>query len=256
MTTIQQLEADLQNAKDQEKLAQRGQELAALIAAYQGKCIATHTFDRSSTAGHMGATYYEKFFIKDGEIFVREWRINLSRYNNMYKKTTVDINYSRGINEKQLTGLNDYNANYNLGQSYSHFLKDISLGKFMEIWEVGQEAHLLIKAYFDGKAPEIKTEWISQGDHNDEDTIDRAISEMGLEMIDLKAHPKVHRVLEYRTLPMFDRRRYLPKFYAKSILQWQVKELEKDLRSPFSTERRNEHTRNEIKTLNDFIKTL
>lgn len=255
MTPVQIAEQALLEAKKQEKVNYRIQELNGLIKEFQNKCFGSHTFDRYHAAAYMSAVWYEKFFIEDGEIYVLEHTISCSHADNNYKKSMKQIAYNRNIYKRALTSeAGTYNANYNLYSGYSQFRKEISLDKFKELWEVGEEANLVIKQAFNGKAPELKQEWITQGDFAQESTIENCISDLGIDLIDFKQYPKVYAVLEYRTLPMFDRRRWLPKLYAKSILEWQIKQLEKDCTSIFTTYRRNESIRNEIEILKSFIK--
>jgi hypothetical protein len=159
-----------------------------------------------------------------------------------------------GLNASQ-EKLKEKEIKYNLYSGYSQFRKEISLEKFKELWEVAEEANIIIKNHFNGKLPELKEEWTTQGDFISESTIEQCISDMGIEMIDFKNFPHVHHVIEYRTLPMFDKRRWLPKPYAKPILEWQIKQLEKDCNSIWATGRRYEALQNEIKILKDFIKT-
>lgn len=253
MTEVQKAELTLQEAKKQEKIKYRLQELEQLKRNYEGKCIASHTFERNSKAGYMGANYYENFYIEDNEIWVTIWSINNTNYDNYYKPSKTNISYNRGISKKQLTGQNEYNASYNLDSGYSYYKKEISYEKFMQLWECGNEVHLLIKNYFNGKLPELKQELIRQGDHATEAVIEKCIAEIGIELIDFKNYPKVHQVLEYKRLPMFDKNRWLPKIYAKSILEWEIDRLKEDMKSPFSTSRSYEWNQNEINIIQKFI---
>lgn len=250
--SVQQLEKALVDAKAQENLKYRQKELGDLIRDCKGKSFGSHTFDRSSAAVLMGATHYENFFIREGEIFVLEWNVSLSRYDAHDKKSKKAINFSRNIHERKITG-NEYNASYNLYSGYDFTRKEISHTKFLELWESGSEAHEIIKKTFNGKAPELKTEYITQGDYGAEQSIEDCIKSMHLDIIDFKKFPKVHSVLEYKTLPMFDKRRWLPKIYAKQILQWEIGRMEKDLESPFTTARRYEAVRHEIAVIEKFV---
>jgi|688.fasta_scaffold00478_72 hypothetical protein len=256
MTAVQQAEKALADAKQQEKNNYRIQELDGLIKEFQGKCFGSHTFDRYHAAAYMNAVYYEKFFIEDGEIYVLEHTVSCSHADNHYKKSMKQIAYNRNIYSRALTSEGGkYNASYNLYSGYSQFRKEISLEKFKQLWEVAEEANTIIKNHFNGKLPELKEEWITQGDFGSESIIEQCISDMDIEMIDFKNFPHVHHVIEYRTLPMFDKRRWLPKLYAKPILEWQIKQLEKDCSSQWTSGRRYEALQNEIKILKNFINT-
>ena len=250
--TVQELEKQLEIARKQEHLDNRTKELNQLIEQYQGKCFGTHTFDRYHAAAHMAATKYEKFFIENDEIFVTELSIKLSHLDSYYKKSMKQIDYSRNVYTRQITGQNEYSAVYNLTSGYSFFKHEISESTFMSLWESGEEASIIIKNAFKGKV-EIK-EWITQGDSNEEAQIEQCIKDMGIDLIDFKEYPEIHRVLEYRTLPMFNRRRWMPKIYAKNILEWLVIQLEEDCRNVLSSSRRTQQIQEEIKVIQKFIK--
>lgn len=253
MNNVQIAENALANAKKEEKLKYALIELEQIKKDYEGKCFGSDTFERSTGAGYRSATYYEKFFLKEDDVYVLEYTITLSHFDSYYKKSMKQISYSRNINERQLTGSNEYNAQYNLYSGYSGFRKEISKQKFNELWEISEDANLIIKNAFNGKFPELKQEMITQGDSNNEVTIEKCISDMGIEMIDFKKFPIVHNCIDYRTLPMFDRRRWLPKQYAKPILEWQIKQLEKDCADSFTSFRRFNALQEEIVILKDFI---
>lgn len=253
MNAIQIAEKALEKAKQEEKLKYRLRELDELVKSFQGKCFGSHTFDRQHAAANMSAVYYEKFYLEKDEIWVTEHTIRVCHMDSFYKKSMKDIQYHRTIYNRQLTGQNSYHASYNLDSGYSGFKKKISLDKFKQLWEAGKEANLIINNAFNGKVPELKMEWITQADFGHEAKIDKCIKDIGIEIIDFKDFPIVHNVLEYRTLPMFDRRRYLPKLYAKPILEWHIKQLEKDCKSVFTTMKSFEHIQNEIKIIQEFI---
>jgi hypothetical protein len=160
MNAVQQAEKALAEAKKQEKHEDRLRELEQIKSDFEGKCFGSDTFDRYSAAAYRGATYYEKFFLRDDEIYVTEHTIILSHLDNHYKKSMKQISYSRNIHERCITG-NSYNAHYNLYSGYSNFRKEISLEKFKELWEIAEEANLIIKNAFKGKMPELNTEWIT-----------------------------------------------------------------------------------------------
>ena len=256
LTKVQLAEQALAQAKDEEKLNYRKQELESLISDYKGKCIATHTFNRYSNAGHKSAVYYEDFYIENGEVFSRHWCINLSKCDSYYKVRAKEITYQKHVYVKQLTGQNEYSASYNLYSGYSYFKHEIPLEKFMYLWEVAEEANVIISQAFNGKIPEVKDEWISQGDHTDEERISSFLKSIGVEMIDLKDYPKAHSVLEYCTLPLFDRCRWLPKQYAKKILKHQISLWEKEKSSMFITSRVIETLDSRINIIKEFILTL
>lgn len=252
MSKIQEIEKALEDAKKEEQLKYRLLELEQLTKNFLGKCFGTHTFDRNHAAAHMSAVYYERFYIEGNEIYVIEHKISLAHMDAHYKKSMKHIKYDRNIHNRVLSG-NEYNAQYNLQPGYSNFRKEISFIKFKELWECGEEANIIIKNAFRGKFPELEMEWLSQGDHDTEREIDNCISEMGIEIIDFKNYPIVHRVIEFRRLPLFDRSRYLPKLYTSPILKWLIKKLKKDAASPFTSYRKRDSLLEDIQILQNFI---
>jgi hypothetical protein len=256
MNKVQLAQKALEEAKEQERIEYLKNELDLLKKSFEGRCFGTHTFQRSNKAGHLSAVYYEKIWIseKNNEIYVLEHHITCSHYDSHYKKSSKDIAYNRSVSEKQLTGQNEYNAHYNLNHGSSAFTKEIPLAKFKELWAAGEEAAQIIKDTFSGKFPGLQQEWISTGEHGYEEKIKRCIKDMGIHMVDLKDYPDIHRILEYRTLPLFDKNRWIPSQYIKPIIEWQISELKKDCSSQFTTHRVYEALQREINILSEFLK--
>lgn len=256
MNKVQLAQKALEEAKEQERMEYLKNELDSLKGDFEGKCFGTHTFQRSNKSRYISSVYYEKFWIseKDNQIYVLEHSISCSHYDSYYKSGSKNIAYNRSVSEKQLTGQNEYNAHYNLNRGYSSFTKEIPLEKFKELWSAGEEAAQIIKDTFSGKFPGIQQEWISMGEHGDEGKIERCIKDMGIQMVDLKNYPDIHRILEYRTLPLFDKNRWIPLQYIKPIMEWQINELEKESASQFTTPRVYESLQREIKMLSEFLK--
>lgn len=253
MTSVQEAKALLEKAELAEKLQYRQKDLLDLITQYKGKCFGTHTFERKSQSGMMGATYYEDFYLKDNEIWVREWGIYASKHDSFYKKGKYVTQFNRNIYERQLTGQNDYNASYNLYSGYSDYRHEIPLSKFMKLWENANDLVIEIEKSFYENTPELKQELIRQGDFSNERTIEQCIKDTGIELIDLKDYPEVHRTLEYVTLPLFDNNRWLPKIYAKSIITWYINKLKEELTSQFAIERVIIWNNTRIEILTNFI---
>lgn len=153
--TVQQLEKALADARKQESVNKIESELANLNKEYGGKCFATHTFTERSRASYKHAIYYERFFIKDGNIFAATMTLSLSSYDSHYKASSTNINYSRSADTRQLTGQNDYNASYNLDHGSWRGKKQISLDTFMTIWNAGRAVSQMLKDVFNGKTNDI-----------------------------------------------------------------------------------------------------
>ncbi len=254
--TVQEAKNLLIQAELEEKLQSRQVELTSLKKDYEGRCFGTHTFERKNQAGEMSAVYYESFYLRENEIWVRKWGIRASKCDSYYKKGKYVTQFNRTIYEKQLTGQNEYNASYNLESGYSRYKHEIVLSKFMQLWEKADELVIGIEKSFYDAVPELKEELIRHGDFTSENTKDRCLKDMGIEMIDLKDYPEVHRQLEYVILPLFDSNRWLPKIYAKSIISWYIIELKKELTSIFATPRTIDWNNNRIKILTEFISKI
>jgi hypothetical protein len=254
MSQIDILKKQLEDAEKEEKLKYLLKELSDVKSEYEGKSFGSHTFDRKHSANVMGAIQYEKFFIKEDKIYVLERSIHASKFNAVYKPSKTDINYSRHYYERCLTD-GERSASYNLYSGYTHFRKEISNEIFEQLWNGTEECHLVVKGLFNSKLPEIKMEWISQGDHRNEETVESAIKTLDLDIIDFKLFPKVHNCIEYHTLPMFQDRRWLPRIYAKTILEYHIKNLKKRQADSFTPGRIVNALQHEIDTVTNFIKT-
>lgn len=257
MSKILELEKQLAEAKEAEKLASLQKELEQVKAEYEGKCFGSHTFTRRSAAVLMGAVHYEKFYIKDSKIWVLERSFHLGRHDNVYKSSKTDISFARNYYERCVFGEenNNYHASYNTFSGYSFYRKEISLEKFEQLWNGVNECEQIVKSVVETNAPELKIEAVAQGDFNNEDRIDVAIKELNLDAIDFKDFPKVHHHIEYATLPMFQDRRWMPRIYAKQILQYHVKKLVERQQDSWTSSRMHNALQFEIDVINNFINT-
>lgn len=219
MNQVQIAEKLLSDAKLQEKLDINLRQLKELEEDHKGKCFGTDSFNRYYAEAHEGAVYYEKFFLEKNEIFVIEHTITLKHMDAYHKDFKKHISYGTYIEKRQLTGLNTRSASQNLYSGYSWYRTEIPFDKFKQLWDIGEEVKDTFEKAFRGIFPDLRKEWISQGNHDNEISIEKCLLDMNIEMIDFKKYPEVHKCIEYRTLPMFDKRRWLPKQYAKQILE-------------------------------------
>lgn len=253
MSEIQKLREQLANAEKTERLARLKKECEELKKQYEGKCFASHTFERSSASLHAVAVHYERIFIKeDGELYLFERSVSVSRYDSLYKKSKTDGQYSRHFCERALSN-NEYNPSYNLYSGYTQFRKEISLERFEQLWQGAEECQLIIKNIFDAKLPEVKMELIRQGDDRNEDVIEQVIKCLNLDIIDFKKYPNIHRYIEYATLPMFQERRWMPRIYAKQILEYHIKSLKERQAESWTPDRIYNALEYEIKAIQEFI---
>lgn len=252
--TSEELKIKLEESLKEERLEALNKELKVLQQDYENKCFGTDSFTRNSSASRRCAVFYEKFFIKKNEIYVLEHEISLLHFNNFHKKDLKQVSYHTNIGERQLSGLNKYHSWYNLNTS--RFSKEISLEKFKELWNVGEEINLTIKNIFSDKFSYLQEEWMTNAESSEEQTIEEFIKNIGIKLIDLKDYPETYNVLKYRSLPLFDKQRWLPEQYAKAIIEYQIIKLKNELTSPFMTDRSLHYIQNEINVLTQFIKDL
>lgn len=251
---IQQLKKELEEAEKLQKRERSIKEMEELKVAYEGKCFGSHTFERKSAALYMRANMYEKFYMKEDKIYVLERSISISRYDSLYKPSKSDISYSRSYYERCLSDDN-YNASYMLYNGYHFYRKEISVEKFKQLWTGVEDCSLIIKELFETKTPELRMELIREGDSNDEDRIEKKIKAIGLDIIDFKLYTLVHRQIEYATLPMFQDRRWMPRIYAKSILEYYITELRKEQQDSWTSLRMYDTLEYKIGVIREFINT-
>lgn len=253
MNRIQELEKSLEQAKKEQYLENRLRELEDIKKAYEGKCFASNLFSRFAKTRHFGAVYYEKFYIKENEIFVLEWKLSSTKNPAFYKTETTTYGINSHIHEIQLSGNNDYNASYNLDSGYSFYRKEITLSQFTSLWKASKDCYLVIKDAFKNY-PELEIEDVRQGEHQDEQSIEKIALELGMDIIDLKQYPKIYGIFEYkRNIPMLQNGRWLPKIYAKQILKYIIEDFTKEMHDPWATSRTIVYNTEKIAHINEFI---
>ena len=247
------LEKKLAEAKQQEYLNKRIKELEEIKKDYEGKCFGSNLFNRMHKSRYFSAVYYEKFFIKDNEIYVIEWTLVGNRYPAFYKSETSTYQLNSFIHEKSLTSTDStHSASYHLFSGFSFYRKEISKKEFMSLWAAAKECYLIIKDTFK-QSPHLEIEDISQREYSNEQTLERIISELNLDIIDLKQYPKMFWIFEYQTLPMLQNGRYIPKSYAKQLFEYTIKQLEKEKNDSYSSFRTHNWCQERINAIQEFI---
>lgn len=250
---VQELEQSLEKAKKEQYLENRLKELEDIKREYEGKCFSSNLFNRIASSRSFSLKYYEKFYIKENEIFVLEWILYGTKHPALYKSNTPTYNLNTYMSERKLSGNNEYNACYNLDSGFSFYRKEITLSQFMSLWRATKECYLIIKDSFKNY-PELEIEDVRQGEHRDEQSIESVISELELDIIDLKQHPKMYWIFEYnRSIPMLQNGRWLPRIYAKQILEYVISLLKKDIKSAWTTPRSIAWTQERINNIQEFI---
>jgi hypothetical protein len=251
--TILELEQRLKEETEKELLINLNNQLEKVKQEYEGKCFGSNLFHRMHKSRYFNAVYYEKFFIKNNEAYVIEWTLSGQRYPSFYKTSTPTYTMNTYIHERKISEDN-YSFSYNTFSGFSFYRKPISVGEFMSLWKAAKECYFIIKDVFNSK-PELEIEDIRQGDYSNEQTIDRIITELKLDIIDFKQYPKMFWIFEYKTLPMLQNGRWIPRIYAKQLLEYVIKDYEKDNISIWSTSRSIDYNNERIKTIEEFIAT-
>lgn len=261
MSTIAELEKQLQEAKEKEKREALEKECQTLKEQYEGKVFGNRNFERASKTASDILIYVHKLYIgkssfnynPEDKILVDIWTIRVCKYNTNYRidKDVYDYRRSRST-ALELTG-NNYNASYNLTNLFPHNPKEVKLSKFMAIWEAAEKHESILidsfKQHLGGYEDLIK-----DGDHTDESNIQKAIDSLGLEIIDIrKEHPLLWDTIKYAKLPMFQNQRWIPKIFGSKLLTYWIEQLKKQLHSPFMDSSRASRITKEIKIIHDHL---
>ena len=95
----QDLEQKLAESKQQEYINIRMKEFDEIKKNFEGKCFGSNTFNVMAKSRYFSTVYYEKFFIKNNEIFVIKWIICGTKYPAFYKSETCAYQINTGIYE-------------------------------------------------------------------------------------------------------------------------------------------------------------
>lgn len=251
MKTVQEIEKELQEAKNQQKLDYLQKELEDLKNCYEGKAFGSCTFEARNKQAYGGARFYEKFWIEDYKIRLIEWSISVHRVGRNYSFSQDSLDFRRNRQEK-ISEDNGYNAHYNL-IGYCFYKKEISVNKFMELWSQGEAITEQLFEVYKKSNTELPTTLIVS--ESDEKILSDAFTNLKLEVVDLKDYPDIEFILRFKNLPFFQDQRYLPKIYAKQILKYQIDLWWQEYKEPYNI-RNKDYIYKKIRQLEDFIKTI
>ena len=244
---IQKLKLEIKKAEEQELVDNLNKELKTLKKDFTGKCFSSHVLNRIGKSTYGWIVYYEKFFIENFKIYVREWQLSISR-----REKDGYISYTRHISNRILSG-DEYSPSYNLYRGFSSFKHEITKERFLKIWNFGIVLEADLNQVFKETVSEPYQEEISIGDASNEETINRCLKETGIECIDITKFPSLLQVLQYKTIALFQNNRWIPKTYAKQLLEWQIKELKRSNVGVFSNARSIYYNEKHIATIKKFI---
>ena len=221
MKTSYEIEKELQEAKNQEKLVYLEKELKDLKEQYEGKCFGTHTFERKNRSAYSFARFYEKFWIENAQIKMLKWSITISRCGKNYNFSQDSLSFNRQKSEV-ISQDNGYNAKHNL-MGYDFGKKEIALNKFMQFWEYGEIVSTKLNDTYAIIIEETPFDLLRIGSSNDEKILANAFNYLKLDYIDITENYQVFNALQYKHLPFLQEQKYLPRIYAKQILEYQIK---------------------------------
>ena len=253
MGDIQKLEKELESAKKQQRLNYLQKELEELQSQYEGKAFATHTFERKNKSSYNYARFYEKFWIEDDKINMFRWSISITRSGKNYTFSQDNLVFNRS-KEQIVSQDNGHNAKSNLiGYDFSA-KKEISINKFMQLWTQGEIVSDKLFDVYTKIVEETPFDLLRVGSSNDEKILADAFDYLKLDVIDITQYSNVFNVLKYKHLPFLQEQKYLPRIYAKQILEYQIKLWQDEKNQTWRSY--DDRYDKWIKTLRDFIETL
>lgn len=253
MKTIYDIERELEEAKKQQKLVYLNKELSELQLQYEGKAFGTHTFERQNKSSYNYAIFYEKFWIEDAKIKMLRWHISITRTGKNYTFSKDSLSFDRS--KKEITSAdNGNNAGHNLIGYDFGAKKEIPVTKFMELWTQGEIVSDKLFDVYVKTIGETPFDLLRVGSSNDDKILKDAFNYLKLDIIDITQYPHVFNALQYKHLPFFQEQKYLPRIYAKQILEYQIKLWQKEKNQTW----KNYDDRYDrwIRIIQDFIKTI
>ena len=253
MKTVNEIERELQEAKNQQKLVYLQKELEELKLQYEGKAFGTHTFERKNKSSYNYARFYEKFWIEDTKIKMLRWSISITRSGKNYVFSQDNLSFNK-IKEEIVSQDNGYNSKHNLIGYDFGTKKEMSVTIFMKLWTQGEIiSDKLFDAYVSiiGETP---FDLLRIGSSNDEKILADAFNYLKLDVIDITQYPNVFNALQYKHLPFLQEQKYLPRIYAKQILEYQIKLWQDEKNQTWRSY--DDRYDKWIKIIEDFIKTI
>ena len=255
MESIQQLQKKLEEAKKQDLLNQKIKTLSELRNQYEGKAFGSRTFERASKSPYDSAVFFKSIYMEGDKILVDEWYINRYRMGKDYKFSSLTYSYSRGRRPDQCLTSDHKNEYAVIHDKLPYHYKEIPVDKFMNLFNSCSDADISISRSFES-IQEGYTDLIMMGDSTNESRIQKGISIIGLDIIDMFEHKKVWEEIKYSDLPMFQNQRWLPKLYARKILEYQVELWRAEQRDAWCSIRSYNALQYRIEAITPFIQSL
>jgi hypothetical protein len=253
MKTVHEIEKELEEAKKQQRLVYLQKELQELKLQYEGKAFGTHTFERKNKSSFNYARFYEKFWIEEGKIKMLSWNITITRMGKNYAFSQDSLSFDRSKKET-VSEHNGRNAKYNLIGYDFGAKKEIPVSRFMKLWEYGEITSIKLNEAYTTIVEESPFDLLRIGSSNDEKILADAFDYLKLDVIDITQYPKVFSVLQYKHLPFLQEQKYLPRIYAKQILEYQIKLWQEEKNQTWRSY--DDRYDKWIEVIKDFIKTI
>ena len=242
MESIHEIEKKLEEAKKAKRLLSLEKELSELKTHYEGKCFGTHTFERKNRSSHASAKFYEKFWIEGYQIKMLRWSLSITRCGKNYEFSQGKLSFDRNKSEI---------VSSDMGYDYER--KEITLNKFMRLWDYGEITSVQLNDAYTSILDQEPFDLLRLGSSNDNKILADAFSYLKLDVIDITEDYKVFNALQYKHLPFLQEQKYLPRIYAKQILEYQILEWKKE-KADYSW--KNDMIDNYINVITEFIKTI
>lgn len=244
MNQIQELEQQLIKAKEEEKLNSLKKECEQVRKEYEGKAFGSREFERAAKSSSDSAIFIKKIYLGERSssgkygILGDIWSVRLTRYDGNYKFSQNHYNYSRSRDEESSLTNDRTNVSWNVYQMFPHLKKEISSDKFMELWNACKEHEVVLTEPFSKAFGADYQELIRMGDSGRDTHIAEAIKKLKLDIIDVQTeYPKEWNEIRYSDLPMFQNNKYLPRAYAKQVLEYQISLWQEDIRKGWNSQR-------------------
>lgn len=257
MNAVEKAKLALQKAEAEAKAQEQKRCLDELNSKYKGRCIANNLFSAGSKTSTKHAVYYETFYLKDNEVYVKEWVLSLTYTSPVtYKRARRNVNYHIYIHDRPL-GFADQQAIDTLVNYYG-YLKlnyELSIEKFMDLWVAADEARLVIEEVFASSDLLLTETYTAQ--YDPDRTYKECVKDLGIDMVDMTKYPDLYDCIKYYKIPLFQDGMYMYKPEMKRLLGYIIKNLNKDLNmySSSYSSRMYDATQKQINIIQKFIDT-
>lgn len=221
MATVAEIEKQLIDAKNLEKTQELEATLKYMRDNYEGKCFGTSVFERKNRSGFSSAVFYERFWIENSKITVLKWIFSISKMGRDYKFSSKKLSFDRSKSEDSTEHVNQHDVVSSLIGHYVSFKKEVRLERFMNFWETSEAVCTMLDDCYKTEIT-IEDDYLTIGSNNNEQMLQSGFESIGIDYIDITKYPSLFNALQYKQLPLLQEQKYLPRVYAKQILEYQI----------------------------------